>query len=92
MKITKLNRRFKVFKEHGHTVGLKFPSWGKEAGHVEQIMKDRYGPQWRWTSSPAPEWSGYFGHASINSNGSRPYWITFKNESDLSMILLTLGV
>lgn len=86
MKVVKLNSRFKQFKEHGHTVALRFASYqpAKIAAY-EKICRARltghgYGRNGDW-------WGGV-GYAP-NSNSSRPYWITFRNEADLTLVLLS---
>lgn len=84
MKIVKLNRRHKQFKEHGHTIALRFDGWSNQIASYEKVCRARltghgYGREGDW-------WGG-FGYAP-NSNSSRPYWITFRNEADLTMIML----
>ena len=89
MKIVKLNRRFKQFKEYGHTVALRFESYQpKKISAYEKICRERlrgYG----YTRDG--DWTSYFGHAP-DSNSSRPYWITFRNESDLTLVLLSVDL
>jgi hypothetical protein len=86
MKIIKLNRRHKQFKEHGHTIALRFDSYEpkKVAAH-EKVCRARFLSH--GYNRDANWWSG-FGHAP-NSNCPRPYWITFRNEMDLTLVLLS---
>lgn len=85
MKIVKLNRRFKMFKEHGHTVALRFNEFNRNARTIETICKEKFktGP-WN-TQGP---WHGRFGDRP-DPFSPRPYWISFRNESDLTFVLLS---
>lgn len=89
MKIVKLNRRFKQFKEHGHTVALKFPNgYTKDAGQIERICRDRLtGAGWLREH----DWYHYYGERN-GHNSVRPYWITFRNEADLTLIMLSATI
>ena len=82
MKVVKLNRRFRQFKEHGHTVGLKFRRW-PEAAPYETAAKKKLGDGGRRYDL----WYSYFGHGRVA--GYRPYWITFRNESDATLVVLS---
>lgn len=83
MKVVKLNRRFRMFKEHGHTVALRFNVYGANSQQYEKICRERLGSEWKNYS-----WSGHFGHRNGRTD-FRPYWITFRNESDLTLVLLS---
>ena len=83
MKIVKLNRRFKMFKEHGHTVALRFNSWSKDIAVDESVCRSRLGAEYKNYS-----WSGHFGTRNGRTD-FRPYWITFRNEADLTMVMLS---
>ena len=89
MKVVKLNRRFRMHKEHGHEVALRFPTWNNRAREVEQVTKDTFGTQYTW-SGTYETWCGYFGKAS-NPMAGRPYWITFRNHADLTLIMMKLN-
>ena len=85
MKIVKLNRRFKQFKENGHTIALRFESYDPNTvSAYEKVCRARL--QGHGYNREA-DWAGYFGHAT-RGNSYRPYWITFRNETDLTIILL----
>jgi hypothetical protein len=88
MKIVKLNRRFKQFKEAGHTVALRFDHWTPEAHHAETICRSIWA---HGGYNIYAEWYSYFGSATKSSNGFRPFWITFKHESDMTMVLLGMN-
>lgn len=88
MKVVKLNRRFRMHKEHQHEIALRFKTWCARAQEVEQVTKDTFGSQYTWHTADYETWHGYFGKA--RDNGRCPYWITFRNPADLTMILLRL--
>lgn len=89
MKTVKLNRRFRMFKEHGHTVALRFDSWSSDISHYESACRRHLGSDWNKTS-----WFSYFGHRNSrhDRDASRPFWITFRNEADLTLVLLSAGL
>ena len=86
MKVVKLNRRYKAFKNYGHTYAFRFDVWSRESGLVEDIMSTMLGSQytgnfhnWRATFSERPQ-----------SNMPRPYFISFRDESIISLVLLKM--
>lgn len=83
MKVVKLNRRFRQFKENGHTVGLRFSSYPKSVPYETAAKKKLGGGGWVCHDL----WYSYFGHGRVA--GYRPYWITFRNESDATLVLLS---
>lgn len=83
MKVVKLNRRFRQFKEHGHTAALRFATY-TEAVPYEEIARVKLGSG-GWVRHDL--WYSYFG--DNRQYGTRPYWITFRNESDLTLVLLS---
>jgi hypothetical protein len=86
MKIVKLNRRFRQYKEYGHTVALKFPhGHNLDAVAIEKACRARLeGHGWLREH----DWYGYYGERSSRYD-LRPYWITFRRESDLTLVLLS---
>ena len=88
MKVVKLNRRFKQFREHGHTVALRFDSWSKAAGAMERVVPDRLGGS-GWNRYA--DWCSYFGKSNGHSD-RKTYWITFRRESDLTLVLLSANL
>ena len=85
MKTVKLNRRFRQFREHGHVVALRFESWNNKANAVERVCRDRLeGSGW----SRNQDWYSYTGDR-IGRRDVCPYWITFRRESDLTLVLLS---
>ena len=84
MKVVKLNRRFNVFKEHGHTVALRFSIYGSKSQQYEKLCKAKLGGD-GWNAERG--WYSYFGtksHVAV----ARPFWISFRNEADLTLVLL----
>jgi len=86
MKVVKLNRRFRQFKEHGHTVALKFPHGiTSDAQAIHKVCSRKLkGNGWDRSDT----WYSYYGDRP-RRDAVRPYWITFRNEADLTMILLS---
>jgi hypothetical protein len=85
MKIVKLNRRFRQFKEHGHTVALRFEGCTKKATAVEKVCREKLrGGGW----SRNQDWYSYYGDRNSRYD-ARPYWITFRNEAELTLVLLS---
>ena len=89
MKVVKLNRRFRMFKEHGHTVALRFCAWNDQARSYEKVCRKKLGRDGGWPINS--QWYTYFGDRN-GRNTSRPYWITFRNESDLTLVLLSANL
>ena len=85
MKVVKLNRRYKQFVENRHTVGIRFPQYGQSAGKLENVCRRVLKTSGYDRTS---NWYSYFGHRDRYSGG-RPYWFTFRNESDLTIVLLS---
>ena len=84
MKVVKLDRRFRQYKQHGHVVGVRCDNWAKEGQHLEQLCRDKLGGKtWRRDNC----WYSYFGKE--NGRGNRPYWITFRKEAHLTFVLLS---
>lgn len=87
MKVVKLNRRWKQFKEHRHVAALRFNKWGDDVRAYEQAFKEITRTS-GWDKGG--EWHGYFGKASGRS-GSRPFFITVRDESLITLVLLKVG-
>lgn len=85
MKLVKLNRRFRQFKEHGHTVALRFDTWSQDALKIEAQCRSKLGGS-GWVRSG--RWTAYRGKKGDGRFGSAPVWISFRNESDVTLVLL----
>jgi hypothetical protein len=87
MKIVKLNRRFRQFKDHGHVVALRFTNgYSDKIRTVEKVCRDRLkGGGWLRDH----DWYSYYGERNSRYDRGRPYWITFRNEADLTLVLLS---
>ena len=94
MKLVKLNRRYKAFKDYGHIYALRFPEWDRKADKVEKMFSDAYGSQYSWTpggNSNFRNWRSCFGNKHPQ-RGIRPYWISFKDESMATLVILKMEV
>ena len=91
MKIVKLNRRFRQFRDHGHVVALRFEGHTKKSTVVEKVCRERLnGGGWLRDQ----DWYSYYGdrNSRYDRDVARPYWITFRRESDLSLVLLCVDL
>jgi hypothetical protein len=80
MKVIKLDGRHNL-KRKGYSWAFRFNSWSSDAGKVETVVKKFEG--YRWDST-------YWGKPSGRNSG-RPYYVGVKNESTVTMVLLSLG-
>ena len=99
MKLVKLDRRHKAFKDYGHAYAIRFAEWDMKASKVEKIFTDAYGSQYAWSSgvdSHFRNWRAYFvirgASFGIRNPQSRirPYWISFKDESMATLVILKM--
>lgn len=89
MRLVKLNKTHKAYKEHRHAWAFRFSSYdAKRCPKIERIMHDMHGSQFSYYMHN-PTWKAGFGSISRRT-GYRTYWISFINESDASMVLLQL--
>ena len=85
MKVVKLNRRFRQYKEYGHTVALRFAhGFDPNARAVEKVCQDRLGGHGYIRDH---NWYSYYGDRPRRGDVC-PYWITFRNEADATLVLL----
>ena len=84
MKVIKLNRRFRQFKHHGHVIAVRCDTWLGEGVPLEKICQNKLGGQ---SYLPDNDWHAYFGKA--NGRRFRPFWISFRREADLTLVLLS---
>ena len=90
MKLVKLNRRHTAFKELDHKWAFRWPSFDtKTCLAVEHVFFEMYGSQYKWNGST--EWKAGFGHQTRGSV-YRPYWVSFKNEHDATIVLLRMDM
>ena len=88
MKVVKLNRKFKQFRENGHVVALRFPHWSSQVSAVERMVEQRLGGT-GWNRGA--DWCSYFGKSN-GPSARKTYWITFRNEADLTLVLLSVDL
>jgi hypothetical protein len=77
VKVIKLNRRFKLYKEHGFTHAIRFNSWASEAGKVEKFFRERYGGEYSWNGK-SYMWRTHWGKPCKHT--PRPYMIGVRDE------------
>ena len=83
MKLVKLDHRHSL-KRKGYAYAFRFEHWESEASKVESTVRRHEKSGYDFTF-----WSK---KAVLNSKGysSRPYWIGIRNESTVSMVLLSM--
>ncbi len=79
MRVVKLDGRHNL-KGKGYTWAFRFDGYENKAVQVDQLIAKAEG--WRYNNT---HWGKRQGR-----HGSRPYWIGVKNESTISMVLLSL--
>lgn len=91
MKLVKLNRTHTAFKENGHKWAFRWDSYDtKTVPKVEHILHEMHGTQYRWNSSGHVAWKSNFGHPVKSNHGYRPYWVSFTDEHDATVVLLKM--
>lgn len=87
MKIVKLDRRYLSYREHNHIIAVRFNSYMDSPRRlIEESCEKLLGPSVMWNKKG--NWYSYLG--SRNSTGYTTYWVSFKNESDLTLVLLKM--
>ena len=68
-------------------VALRFEGHNKKSSEIEKVCRERLkGGGW----SRDQDWYSYYGDRNSRYD-ARPYWITFRNEADLTLVLLSSG-
>lgn len=86
IKVIKLNRRYKLYKEHGMEHAIRFNSWDKKVGEVESFMRKNYGSEWVWGNNSRTQWKTHWGKPT--GNNPRPYFIGVRDEEMLFVLRL----
>ena len=90
MKFIKLDRRYKVYKEHNHTCAFLFEEWSKDSEKLERIFEKTYGSQYCWAlKTPFLKWKAAF-IRSTPSNKPFRYMISMKSEDMATFVLLKM--
>jgi hypothetical protein len=84
-KVIKLNRRYKLYKEHGCTYAIRYNTWSTDAGKVEYFLRERYGGEYTYKNH-RPSWKTHWGKS--NGRDLRPYFIGVMNEEMIFMAKL----
>lgn len=85
MKIIKLDNRHTA-KRYGFNYALRFDTYVKEAGKVEDFLRKIHGPAVFLRKYNGP-WYGEFG--SYSASWKRLYWINVRSEADITLIILS---
>ena len=84
MKVVKITRKFKQW-QHGHTVALRFDTYG-DARDYERAANQLFpnsGGGWRSDG----DYYSWFGTRN-GRHSSRPYFISFRDEAAVTLVLL----
>lgn len=88
MKTIRLNRRYKLYKEHGYQMGLRFANYSnvnqKKIQAIETACRKIFGNS-GWHAEMS-DWTSY--RSVVRHNRPAPYFIMFRRESDMTMALL----
>jgi hypothetical protein len=79
MKIVKLDRRYNAFND-GYTHALRFDACCQTSDRIIRFLDERY-------REACGVWHSNFG--SVNNTGRRTFWINFRNEADIALVLLS---
>lgn len=83
MKVVKLDNRHNL-KRKGYAWAFKFDDWETDSNNVEKAVRKLEG--WSWDNT-------FWGKANKDRYGNstrRPYYVGVKNESTLTLVMLTL--
>ena len=78
VKVIRLNRRFKLYKEHGMEHAIRFSSWDPKISKIESFMREHFGSEYGWGHNSQTQWKTHWGKPS--SNNPRPYFIGVRDE------------
>ena len=90
MKIVKLTNRFNAKKKYGFEIGVKFNSYW-DGNEIEHACRNMLGKYSFFHDRNNSAWYGETGKAKDSKTEMYPYWIYFKKESYLTMVLLKLN-
>jgi hypothetical protein len=85
IKVIKLNRRYKLYKEYGCTYAIRYNGWNSDAGKVEYFLRERYGSEYSYRNH-LPLWKTHWGKS--NGRDPRPYFIGVRDEEIIFMAKL----
>lgn len=93
MKFIQLTRKYRVYNEMGHRVGLRFDTYsspGSIEANREAITLLGGSTVRGFPHMGNRRWCEYFGNRRW-PDGRRPYYITFLNASDCMMVMLRVA-
>ena len=93
MKIVKLDRRYRAYKNSKFEVALMFENgWDRDARRMQDAVQAVLGPEvsfmWKWHMDAEPEenWATRYTTKSGSNRGA--YWIYIKTAAMLTLVLL----
>ena len=100
MKLVKLHKGHKLFRNEGCTYAWKFHGFCREASELEQFLIDKFGN--RYSRAGSKRWaSGYGANARVTfkiegfdrtyTRSSSIYWVGIKDPQDLTLLLLQIN-
>lgn len=97
MKLIKLHRGHKLYREDDCVYAWRFDTWCQEATQLEKFLEQKYGSKYGIES----KWSSRFGSPTLQEvqnvfGGTRMtryklYWIGIKDARDLPFLLLQIN-
>lgn len=90
MKIIKLSNRFNAKKKYGYEIGVKFNSYWDNGSEMEHACRNVLGNSPYFKTKHNLPWYAQTGLKRDPKTEMYPYWIYFKKESYLTMVLLKL--
>lgn len=90
MKIIKLDRRHTANRVYGFSHAVRFDrGWSREARTYEQAAKQLFGHHdFAYETS---SWAGIWNSHKDRKTGYFPYSLCFRNEQDITMLLVKVG-
>ena len=100
MKLVKLNRTHKIFRDDGCVYAWRFEGFCQEATRLEKILENRFGHQ--YSGKGCKKWASRYGanarHTFKIENLNRTYtisrsvyWVGIKDPVDLTFLLLKIN-
>ena len=78
VKVIRLNRRYKLYKEYGLEHAIRFSRWTSEINRVESFMRETFGPEYVWGHNSQTQWKTHWSKPS--GNNPRTYFIGVRDE------------
>jgi len=82
MKVIKLNYRYRLYKDYGFKLGVKFSNYTAATAKLERYLIATYGHTWDAHNLRNPQWYGQYG------SRQKCYYVAFKDEEMVMMATL----